>query len=273
MPLGAISAPSLLLRRGALVAALPALSRSGRAAMLSSGAPAAFDGEVSALYSRMFEQHMHERGPWKKIISAMESSLPSLAQGGRVLDLGTGPGEPANMIARGMPAVSVCATDPSDDMLNKARARMSGLPNVQFAQVDAQDLSRYEDESFDAVTACYVYMFPEDKERALRETYRVLKPGGKLFATYWTELAMMSLLRDTMTGVLGFTPPPPAINPLVLAPDDLFDGMLKDAGFAQTEFSVGAYPFDLGDNPEFQVRYTPNAPQSHDWSDSDRVHR
>eukprot|EP00967_Tisochrysis_lutea_P158944 scaffold327010_cov58-Tisochrysis_lutea.AAC.1 len=185
---------------------------------------------------------MHERGPWKKIISAMESSLPSLAQGGRVLDLGTGPGEPANMIARGMPAVSVCATDPSDDMLNKARARMSGLPNVQFAQVDAQDLSRYEDESFDAVTACYVYMFPEDKERALRETYRVLKPGGKLFATYWTELAMMSLLRDTMTGVLGFTPPPPAINPLVLAPDDLFDGMLKDAGFAQTEFSVGAYP-------------------------------
>jgi ubiquinone/menaquinone biosynthesis C-methylase UbiE len=46
-------------------------------------------------------------------------------------------------------------------------------------QADAQDLP-FQTDSVDIVTCCYGYMFPEDKELALAETYRVLKPGGTL---------------------------------------------------------------------------------------------
>ena len=38
------------------------------------------------------------------------------------------------------------------------------------------------------VTCCYGYMFPTEKETALAETLRVLKPGGTLVATTWDIL-------------------------------------------------------------------------------------
>ena len=51
-----------------------------------------------------------------------------------------------------------------------------------------QDLNEWEDASVDVVVCCYGIMFPADKVKALSEVHRVLKPGGKLIATYWLEL-------------------------------------------------------------------------------------
>jgi SAM-dependent methyltransferase len=234
-----------------LADALPLLRRARSARALSSS-PAAFDGEVSRLYAHLFEQHTHARGPWVKMLAAVRDAVPP-GRPAAILDLATGPGEPAASIARERPEVTVWATDVSGDMLAKARSRMAHMPNARFAQVDMQDLSRFEDGTFDVVTACYAFMFPRDKPRALREALRVLKPGGQLIATNWTELALFKLLQQTMAGVLGGTPPPPEINPLCLAPDGMLDQMLQEAGFGAREYRMGAYPFDLGEDTDMQA--------------------
>lgn len=244
--------PASMLRLGG---ALPALRRATPVRVMSS-APAAFDGELSMLYTKIFEQHAHQRGPWKKMLAAVREAVPP-GQQAAILDLATGPGEPATTIARELPEATVWATDVSGDMLAKAQTRMAGLPNARFAKLDMQDLSQFDDATFDVVTVCYGFMFTRDKPQSVRESHRVLKPGGRLIATYWTEMAMLKLLQQTMAGVLGGVPPPFEIDPLCLAPEGLFHSMLKDAGFATTEYSVGAYPFDLGTDPDTQVRATP----------------
>jgi len=239
--------PASMLRLGG---ALPALRRATPVRVMSS-APAAFDGELSMLYTKIFEQHAHQRGPWKKMLAAVREAVPP-GQQAAILDLATGPGEPATTIARELPEATVWATDVSGDMLAKAQTRMAGLPNARFAKLDMQDLSQFDDATFDVVTVCYGFMFTRDKPQSVRESHRVLKPGGRLIATYWTEMAMLKLLQQTMAGVLGGVPPPFEIDPLCLAPEGLFHSMLKDAGFATTEYSVGAYPFDLGTDPDTQ---------------------
>ena len=66
----------------------------------------------------------------------------------------------------------------------------SHLSNVKVQLADAQNLEGMSDASYDVVTCCYGYMFPTEKETALAETLRVLKPGGTLVATTWDILCV-----------------------------------------------------------------------------------
>jgi ubiquinone/menaquinone biosynthesis C-methylase UbiE len=118
----------------------------------TSAPPAIYDGELSRLYSQLFEQHAHPRGPWKMMLAAVHAAVPP-GQPAAILDLATGPGEPAFTIARELPDVTVWATDVSGDMLTMAQSRMAGMPNARFAKLDMQDLSMFEDGTFDAVSA------------------------------------------------------------------------------------------------------------------------
>lgn len=142
----------------------------------------------------------------------------------------------------------------SEDMVSSALKRSEGVPNVTCMVADMTDLSAFEDGSVDVVTACYGYMFPEDKALALQETHRVLKPGGTLIATYWLEMQMLPLLSEVMTAVLGQTPPPPPQNPLSLKEPGLFESMLATAGFNPPTITESSYPFDLGKDADFQYK-------------------
>lgn len=65
-----------------------------------------FDGEISKLYATVFMQHAHENGPWKRILEATKSAIPSGK--GKVLDLASGAGEPGLTIAQAMPGNDRC---------------------------------------------------------------------------------------------------------------------------------------------------------------------
>lgn len=215
---------------------------------LSSGTmPAAplFGGDTAELYAKIFEQHAHPDGPWKLMISAARGAFaPSGA--GNLLDIASGPGEPGILIAQEMPGVHVVCTDISVDMVNKARTRSAHLANVRCEVVDAQDLSAFADNEFDAITICYGAMFIPEPMRALSEARRVLRPGGLFIATFWIDMPMMEINKVAMEAVLKAPPPPPEMNPLSLKEDGLFERMLKDAGFEVTEKRDSAYPLDFG---------------------------
>lgn len=171
-----------------------------------------------------------------------------------ILDLASGPGEPAATIAAALPKSKVIATDISEDMVSAAAKNTKPLSNVTVSVADAQDLVGHANASVDVITCCYGYMFPTDKARALGETHRVLKPGGLLVATTWDRVDILKISRDIMTAVLGQAPPPPPLNPMALSEEGLFRKLVIDAGFTNVVQTVSTYPFNLGNDKPFQFK-------------------
>ena len=97
----------------------------------------------------------------------------------RVLDIATGTGLAAEAAAAAVgPSGHVVAADISPAMLERARERLGGLPNVAFAVEDGQALT-FPDGSFDAVLCNMGLMYFPDPARGLSEFHRVLRPGGR----------------------------------------------------------------------------------------------
>jgi SAM-dependent methyltransferase len=94
---------------------------------------------------------------------------------GRVLEVGCGPGEAAERIARDLGA-QVVAIDQSERMVELARSR-----GVDARVGDVQRLE-FPDEAFDCVLAAWMLYHVPDVDRALAEIARVLRPRGRLVA-------------------------------------------------------------------------------------------
>jgi ubiquinone/menaquinone biosynthesis C-methylase UbiE len=100
----------------------------------------------------------------------------------RVLDVGCGTGTLAIAIKRDYPSVDVIALDPDRKALARAerKAFRAGV-SVRFDQGFADRLA-YREATFDRVFSSLMFHHLEhdDKEKALSEIRRVLKPGGRL---------------------------------------------------------------------------------------------
>ena len=98
-----------------------------------------------------------------------------------VLDVGTGDGLIAfaalELVGDGG---RVIFSDISEDLLGVCRGLAEGRSNAEFVQAAADDLAPIADESVDVVTTRSVLIYVKDKERAFREFFRVLRPGGRL---------------------------------------------------------------------------------------------
>jgi ubiquinone/menaquinone biosynthesis C-methylase UbiE len=103
-----------------------------------------------------------------------------LVTGARILDVATGAGAVLLPIARRVGSEGhVTGVDLSGTILQEAEraACAAGLANVQLCKMDADHLE-FHDQAFDVVTcALSLFLFP-DMDAALREMYRVCKPGG-----------------------------------------------------------------------------------------------
>lgn len=95
-------------------------------------------------------------------------------------DLGCGTGELSASLA---PFVArIIAVDRSGEMLEAAERRLRELPNVQVRKGDLESLP-LDDAAIDAATLVLVLHHLPDPAAAIRETARVLKPGGRLLIT------------------------------------------------------------------------------------------
>lgn len=117
------------------------------------------------------------RGTYQRIAEHLTTGIVS---GGRVLDVGTGPGRLVEAISRRRDDLQVIGIDPSSDMITRARRRTRTLPNVQVRMASAEDLP-LEDESVDAVVSSLSSHHWADRVVALDEQARVLRPGGRLW--------------------------------------------------------------------------------------------
>jgi ubiquinone/menaquinone biosynthesis C-methylase UbiE len=104
------------------------------------------------------------------------------------LDVASGTGEPGLTIAKQCPDGRVVLTDLAPEMLAVAKRRSvtQGVTNVQTTVCSA-DLLPFEASTFDSVSVRFGYMFVPDMALATAEFVRVLKPGGRLCASVWTD--------------------------------------------------------------------------------------
>ena len=109
-------------------------------------------------------------------------SLEPLNPGEAVLDIGCGAGVDTLVAAHLVgPGGRVVGMDVTPAMVERARAHLArlGLANVTFQVGEAEALP-FPDGTFDVVISNGVFNLTLDKEQALREAHRVLKPGGRL---------------------------------------------------------------------------------------------
>jgi arsenite methyltransferase len=109
------------------------------------------------------------------------TALAELKLGETVLDLGSGGGIDVLLSAKRVgPTGRAYGLDMTDDMLELARKnqRESGLENVDFLKGEIENIP-LPDNSVDVVISNCVINLSGDKDRVLREAFRVLKPGGR----------------------------------------------------------------------------------------------
>lgn len=109
------------------------------------------------------------------------TALIELKPGQTVLDLGSGGGIDVLLSAKRVgPTGKAYGLDMTDDMLSLAREnqRQAGQENVEFLQGEIENIP-LPDNSVDVVISNCVINLSADKDRVLRETFRVLKPGGR----------------------------------------------------------------------------------------------
>ena len=130
-----------------------------------------------------------------EFITNMKYIRAYVPQGGKILDVGAGTG--VYSIALAMDGYDVHAIELVERNIEVFHAKLqSGGVNLPVEQGNAMDLSRYADESFDAVLLfgpLYHLYTKEDKITVLREAKRVLKPDGHIFAAYCMNEATVIL--------------------------------------------------------------------------------
>ncbi|TCO59646.1 class I SAM-dependent methyltransferase [Actinocrispum wychmicini] len=190
--------------------------------------------------------------------------LGEVRPGHRVLDVGTGIGEPAVLLANTVGEHGrVTALDLSEEMVEIARARSAALGNVDVLRGDLESLDLPAG-AFDALISRWGLMFAVDHRAAFAEAARVLVPGGRLAASVWgpPETApMISRGFRVLAERLELPQPPPEEpSPYSMSDPAQVERELRAAGFAEVSVTGFDAPFWLTGTDEYVEFYRTCSP-------------
>ncbi|MGH9139932.1 MAG: arsenite methyltransferase [Vicinamibacterales bacterium] len=147
----------------------------------ASSVEACCDPITSNLYDSAEEGEVPELALKASLGCGNPTALAELKAGETVLDLGSGGGIDVLLSARRVgPTGKAFGLDMTDEMLAVAEEnrRKSGLENVEFLKGEIEQIP-LPDNSVDVIISNCVINLAGDKDRVLKEAFRVLKPGGR----------------------------------------------------------------------------------------------
>jgi len=137
--------------------------------------PGGIEGYFATMYAECAKNSEVMRNGYKRLAAKAASAI----QGGKVLEVGPGPGYVSTEMARLLPEVEIVGLDLSDTMIEIAtrNADEYGVSErVEFRQGDASEMP-FEESSFDFVISCGSLHHWKEPTRVIEEIHRVLKPG------------------------------------------------------------------------------------------------
>ncbi|MCC7242299.1 MAG: methyltransferase domain-containing protein [Acidobacteria bacterium] len=174
------------------------------------------------------------------------AAAAQIAPGDHALDVGCGTGVLALAVAeRALPAGRVVGLDASEEMLGVARRKSSA---IEWVPGKAESLP-FEDASFDAVLSQVALMLFEQPVGALRQMWRMLRPGGRLVVAVPDRLenspgylALTELLQRLFGSDIADRMRPP----FALGDEPRLRGLFVDAGIGEVAITTehGPVRFD-----------------------------
>ena len=205
----------------------------------------AFDGdalraEIVARWERAavgWGKHAQRMREFGMPVSVWMIEHARVQPGQRVLELAAGPGDTGFLAAELIrPGGTLISTDAAEPMLEVARTRAAemGIENVEFKRMDLEWID-LETASVDVVLCKWGLMLSVDPEASLRETRRVLRPGGRIAVAVWDEPAVnpWATIPTRALVELGHIAPPDRDGPgmFALATPGRMQELLESAGF------------------------------------------
>ena len=139
------------------------------------------DPMTSNLYDELQKSELPDTAVLASLGCGNPTALAELKPGETVLDLGSGGGIDVLLSARRVsPGGKAYGVDMTDEMLALAREnqKKAGIENVEFLKGEIENIP-LPNNSVDVIISNCVINLSADKERVLREAFRVLKPGGR----------------------------------------------------------------------------------------------
>jgi SAM-dependent methyltransferase len=208
-------------------------------------------------------------GPkWVRIGDAMDARLAAINElllakaaakpGETVLDVGSGTGISALPFADAVaPSGHVTGIDISVPMIEIARMRGAGRPNLNYLQADAQTYD-FGPQKFDLLASRFGVMFFDDPIAAFTNLRSAMAPGGRLCFICWAPLMdnpHWKIPFDIIAAELGL-PELKAVNapgPLAFSDANYLMDILVKSGFSKIEITPTAVPI-IGENLEAEAR-------------------
>ncbi|TDD99425.1 class I SAM-dependent methyltransferase [Flavobacterium cellulosilyticum] len=156
-----------------------------------------------------------------------------------VLDIAGGTGEPGLTIATMLKGGKVIITDLSEKMLEIAteKAKERGINNIETLACDVSELP-FADNTFDAISCRFGFMFFPDLFLASKEMARVLKPGGRIAVSVWNgpeKNFWVTAIGGTINRNMQIPPPlPEAPGMFRCAKEGLIQELFQQAGLKNT---------------------------------------
>ena len=133
---------------------------------------------------------LQEQVVGKEVMAELKNEFNKINKLGYLLELGCGNGTYTKLIEHA--AEKIKATDYSEEMIKSARRKLSEYKKIEIQQADCYNLE-YSDSTFDSVMMANLIHIIDDPEKALQESFRVLKPKGKIIITSFTMNGMSFL--------------------------------------------------------------------------------
>jgi arsenite methyltransferase len=199
------------------------------------GAAASLEACCDPITSNLYHAEQTGDLPQEAVLASLgcgnPTALAQLKPGETVLDLGSGGGIDVLLSARRVgPLGKAYGLDMTDEMLALAREnqRQAGVDNVEFLKGEIENIP-LPDNSVDVIISNCVINLSGDKDRVLREAFRVLKPGG----------------RFAVSDVVVHGEVPPDVRENMLLWVGCIAGALEDAQYAAKLASAGFSGIDI----------------------------
>ncbi|MBX7500045.1 class I SAM-dependent methyltransferase [Qipengyuania sp. YG27] len=205
-------------------------------------------GKVGSIWAREWrrtDRSFRELTP--ELMAAIESHSFS-----SVVDIGCGAGEISCRIAEAHPDVPITGVDIAPELLDVARERASGLPNVGFIHGDAAQATIDQSPRPDLLVSRHGVMFFVDPIAAFDHLRSQIGPGAALVFSCFRERSNNAWVEETLSALPAMPPPvdPSEPGPFAFGSRDRVEGILQASGWQDISFEALDYRMTFGEGDD-----------------------